>query len=240
MAYKTASEIISDAAVLCGLGAVTTPFASTDANVVQLRTLLKTAGRDIVRDFEWPQLRVRYNFSTVASQPSYTMPAGFSRWVNGTQWNTSSRIPLGGPVTPQGWELLQVFNLVGAVQLFFFTKANQIWVTPTPSSANTIALQYVTDYWIQPDGESAGTQDEPTDDDDVVLLDSQMMVHRLRRDFQRLKGFDSTAASEDYDRAYERATGNAEAAPVLNLNRQPYNRARLLDNSNLPPTGYGT
>jgi hypothetical protein len=67
-----------------------------------------------------------------------------------------------------------------------------------------------------------------------------MMVHRLRRDFLRIKGFDSTAATEDYDKALERAQGSAEAAPVLNLNHSPANRARLLDANNLPPTGYGT
>ena len=240
MAYDTAKTIINDAATLLGLDAVSSPFTSSSGHIVQLRAILKSAGRDMVRDFEWPHLRVRYNFTTVAAQESYTMPADFNRWVNQTEWNTSSRIPLGGPITPQGWELLKVFNLVGAVQLFFFTKANLIYVTPTPQSANTIALQYLSEYWVQPDGESAGSQNEPTDDDDTILFDSQMMVHRLRRDFQRIKGFDSTAASDDYDRALERAQGNAEAAPVLNLNHSPANRARLLDNANIPPTGYGT
>jgi hypothetical protein len=194
----------------------------------------------MVRDFEWPHLRVRYNFTTTASVASYTMPAGFHRWVNQTEWNTTSRIPLGGPLGPQGWELLQVFNLVGAVQLFFYTKGNAIFLAPTPQSANTIALQYVSEYWVQPDGESAGTDSEPFDDDDTILFDSQLMKHRLRMDFLRAKGFDSSAATDDYDRALERAQGNAEAAPVLNLNHSPANRARLLDNNNLPPTGYGT
>lgn len=239
MGYDTAGQIISDAATLCGLTPPANPFTSTDPLFTQLVALLKSAGRDVVRDFEWPQLRVRYNFTTAASVAEYAMPEDFNRWVNETQWNTSSRLPLGGPIPPDGWELLQVFNVVGAFQLFFFTRGDRLIVAPTPTSSNTVALQYVSGWWIQADGESAPTGDAPTDVDDRVLLDSQMMVHRVRRDFLRAKGFDSEAASEDYERALERAKGSAEAAPVLNLNNSPFSRFRLLDNNNLPPTGYG-
>jgi hypothetical protein len=161
VAYDTATTIINDAATLLGLDAVSSPYSSTSGHIIQLRTLLKSAGRDMVRDFEWPQLRTRYNFTTVAAVASYTMPTDFNRWVNQTEWNTTSSIPLGGPLGPQGWELLQVFNLVGAVQMFFYTKGNAIYLTPTPQSANAIALQYVSDYWVQPDGRVLGPRASP-------------------------------------------------------------------------------
>jgi len=239
MGYDTAGTIINDAAALLGLPSVNNPFASTDPNFIQLCAMLKSAGRDMVRDFEWPHLRVRYDFTTTPSVVEYTMPEDFNRWVNQTEWNADSRLPLGGPVTPPGWELLSIFNIIGAFQLFFFTRGDRIIVAPTPESANTISLQYVSGWWVKPDGESAPTGDAPTDADDTILFDAPMMVHRLRRDFQRLKGFDSTATSEEYERAKERAQGNAEAAPVLNLNSSPLNRFRLLDNNNIPPTGFG-
>jgi len=56
VAYDTVANIVSDAAVELGLGTVSDVYASTDPNVVQLRTLLKSLGRDLVDGFQWPHL----------------------------------------------------------------------------------------------------------------------------------------------------------------------------------------
>ena len=152
MGYDTAGQITPDAATLCGLSPPTNPFTLTDPLFLQSVSLLKSAGRDMVRDFEWPQLRVRYNFATTPSVAEYAMPEDFDRWVNETQWNTSSRLPLGGPVPPNGWELLQVFNVVGAFQLFFFTRGDRLIVAPTLPSPNTIPRSPVREWVVDPGG----------------------------------------------------------------------------------------
>jgi hypothetical protein len=240
MGYRTAQQIVSQASSLLGLGAQATPFTAADANVQQLCAILASAGEDIVREHEWAHLRLQYTFATVPNQDTYSLPASFNRFVNQTQWNKTSRLPLGGPVTPQGWQLLKTLNVVAAVQMFFRTEGANIILHPVPSGIFTIALEYVSGYWVDTNGDGVGESGTPTADANTLLLDSQMLVHRLRRDFQEAKGFDSTASSEAYEKALALAKGSTEASPVLNLNHSPYNRARLLDGSNVPPTGFGS
>jgi hypothetical protein len=242
MTWDTASTIINDAGIMLGLWSetVSNPYTSTDLLVVQIRQILKSAGRDLLREFEWSHLRKEYTFTTVNGTANYSLPSDFQRVVNQSEWNRTTRLPLGGPLMPQGWQFLKALQTVGTVQFFFRVDGDSIRMQPTPAQAATVALEYVSNYWVQPDGESAPTASEPTDADDSICLDSQMMVHRLRRDFLRAKGMDSAAASEDYDRALLRAMGNDGAAPVLSLTRQPLSLFQPLNtNANLPPTGYG-
>jgi hypothetical protein len=240
MGFLTAQQIINRASIMLGLGGQTAPFTSNDPNVVQLREMLNSAGEDLVREFEWAHLRKEFDTTTVPNQDTYTLPQDFNRFVNQTEWNRSSKLPLGGPVTPQGWQLLKTLNVIAAVQMFFRTKANTLILLPVPAGAYDLALEYLSGWWVSNDGGSTPSGGTLAADTDVVLLDGQMMVHRIRRDWQDAKGFDSTAASNAYEAALNVAKGNDEAAPVLNLNHNPYNRARLLDGTNLPPTGYGT
>lgn len=241
MAFDTSLGIINDAGVLLGLWSdpLTAAYTSTDMLVVQLRALLKSAGRDLVRDYQWTHLQKEHTFATVNGTATYTMPDGFNRVINQTEWNRTTRLPLGGPLTASGWQFLKALQTVGTVQFFFRVEGNLLRMNPTPTTVATVALEYVSDLWVQPDGESAGSESEPTDNDDIILLDSQMMVHRLRRDFLRGKGMDSAATTEDYERALARAQGNDGAAPVLSLNRQTLSLFRPLDGANIPPTGFG-
>lgn len=227
------------ASALLGLGEQSAPFSSTDKNVVQLRSILNAAGKSLCREREWAHLRVQYTFSTTASVDSYTMPSDFERWVNQTQWNRSSRLPMGGPVTPQGWQMLKTLNMSAAVQMFFRTQGSRLLVHPVPAGVYTLALEYMSAWWVQATGQNSPTGDTSTADSDSLLFEPMMLVQRIRRDFLDAKGFDSAAASNAYEAAFSAAAGQDEAAPILNLNHSPYNRARLLDGSNVPPTGFG-
>lgn len=239
MGYKTAQEILSRAAVRLGLGEQSEPYGSTDQNIIQLRGMLADAGQDLIREHEWAHLRTQYEFITTSGEDTYTLPADFNRWVNQTQWNRTSKLPLGGPVTPQGWQLLKTLNVVAAVQMFFRTEGSNIILHPEPSGAFTIALEYVSEYWVSDDGGTTRNSATPAADNDVLMLDAQVLIHRLRRDWQEAKGFDSTSASNAYEAALSFAKGQTEASPILNLHHSPYNRARFLDGSNVPPTGFG-
>lgn len=242
MGFDTSTNIINDAAIQLGLWTevVSSPYSSSDLLVVQLRSMLKSAGRDLVRDYQWTHLLKEHTFTTVGGQSTYNLPSDFQRILNQTEWNRTTRLPMGGPLTPQGWQFLTALHTVGTVQFFFRVEGDTLRMNPTPSAEATVALEYVSSYWVRADGASAADLDEPTDDDDTILLDSQMMVHRLKRDFLRAKGMDSSAASEDYELALARARSNDGAAPILSLNRRPLALFQPLNtNANLPPTGYG-
>jgi hypothetical protein len=142
-----AKDVINRAAVLLGLAAEDSPFGSSDPNFVQLRTMLASAGSDLVREHDWAFLRRQYEFTTEPGLDTYSMPGDFIRHVNQTQWNRTSRLPLGGPVTPQGWQLLKTLNVVAAVQMFFRTKGLSILLHPVPDGAYLLAMEYISGFW---------------------------------------------------------------------------------------------
>ena len=88
--FDTALNIISDAAVELGLGAVTAAYASTDPNIVQLRTALKMAGRKmIVVGPEWKNL---IKETTVVTWPVWAKNTVYT--AAATAWATSTAYAL--------------------------------------------------------------------------------------------------------------------------------------------------
>lgn len=151
MAFDTAANIINDAAVEIGLGSVTDPFTSQDANFAQLCRLLKSCGRELVMARNWTYLRKEFTFTTVANKSVYSMPTDFLRMYDQTGWNRTNRLPLGGPLSPQEWQYLKA-RLVGVVFTVLFRPMNRtIAVYPdtnTPAGYQ-IAFEYGSNYWVQ-------------------------------------------------------------------------------------------
>jgi hypothetical protein len=240
--FETVAEIITDAAKLLGLPAqqAAAPFSATDPNIVQLLALLKSAGRDLLREHPWSQLQTpEYTLTTSPGVDRYAMPLDFDRHVDQTQWNHSTTLPLAGPFSPQGWQRAKALAATPGTSFFFRTEGTQLVIYPLPSSLQTLMLEYMSRYWVQSNGALARDKDKPTADDDTVWLDSQMMVHRIRMDFLRSKGFDSTAATDDYEDALSNAKSATAAAPVYSLNSSAALPSGLPP-VNLPPTGWGT
>lgn len=239
MAYETVTSIISDAAILLGLKSepVEAPFTSTDVNVRQLLVIIKSAGRDLLREHPWSQLQAEHEFSTVGGEDTYAMPAGFDRHLGQTQWNRSTSLPLAGPLSPRGWQAAKALNGSAGTEFYFRTQGAQLVLYPVPTSAQTLALEYLSRYWVQSSGAPAPDKDAPTADDDIVWFDGQMMVHRVRMDFLQSKGFDSSAASLAYESALSAAKGAVTTASVKSLNSGAARGG--LPAANLPGTGWG-
>jgi hypothetical protein len=116
--------------------------------------------------------------------------------------------------------------------------ALEVWPQP-PTSGDTLALEYRSRYWVAASGSTTPTKDAPTAGADVVCLEAELVKAGLRAAFLRQKGFDSTAAQQDFDAALE-ATRSAAAgsAPVLRLGRGAAGES-LLSLTNAPLTGFG-
>ena len=84
---------------------------------------------------------------------------------------------------------------------------------------------------LPPNGESCDTAT------DLTCFDSQLLVAGLRLAFRKTKGFDTSMEQADFDAALAAARGGDGMAPVLRLG--PVGDVRLLDDRNLPPTGFG-
>lgn len=243
--WDTVQQIITQAALEVGLGSAGADVVnSTDPNILQMVGLLNSCGRELVHMRDWNHLRGEHTFTTVAGQDTYPLPADYHNMIDQTWWNRTNRLPVGGPLSAQEWQYLKG-RLVGIVFNVLFRPMNrQISLYPTGTAAPggfTIAYEYNSSYWIS----TAGTPDTATSDHahastDYVWFDPLLVMRKVKLDFLKAKGFDTTAAQQDYNTALEYVKGNDAPSPILNATRR-WNPIidPLIGGQSVPVTGFG-
>ena len=222
MAFDTAGNIVNDAAVEVGLSAVSDPYASTDANFIQLCRLLRTCGRELRHMRNWTHLRKEHTFTTVTGTDSYALPADFLGIYDQTWWNRTNRLPVGGPLSAQEWQYLKA-RLVGVVFTVLFRPMNQQIViypdgTQTPGGY-TIAYEYSSSYWVSVTATpTVLSTDAPSVSTDKLWFDPTLLMRFLKVSFLKAKGFDTTAAQDEFDKTFERVMAADAPSPILSLN----------------------
>lgn len=239
--FDNAANIINDAALELGLvaSAVTDPYASTDGNYIQLCALLKSLGQELLEQHQWTQLVKEYTFATTSGDNSYDLPTDFRSVVDQSEWDRTSQWPLGGPLSPQDWQLLQARTVTASVRTWFRVANGELLLYPTPSSAATVALEYMSAWWASTSSETSPSKAYPTVYTDLVYFPRLLMVQGLKWKFKRQKGFDSTAEQQDFMDTLGRAKGKDSPAPVLSLDGRRNTSFRYIDGWNVPDTGFG-
>lgn len=237
----TAGDIINRAAKYVGLAAVTDPYAETDPSFVLLCALLTDVGQEICRLREWTHLQQETTLTTVAAQEAYDLPSDFRGMIEQTGWNRSSRLPLGGPLSPQEWQYLNGFGSNLTVTVLFRPLRQQLHIYGGASipAGLVIAYEYRSSWWVQPEGQSTATQAEPTASSDLILFDPLLMTRALRLAFLKARGFDTSAAQADYDTALQLIASEDAPGPILSLNGRGGDGVPMLGLRNIPDTGYG-
>lgn len=242
--FDTVAQVISQAGRELSLLAadVTDPYSSTDPNILLMTSLLSSAGRDIIREHQWTQSIAEHSFTTSLGVESYNLPAGFLRMINQTGWDRTTRFPLGGPLSPQEWQFLQARLAAVTFRVLFrpLQGTLHIYAGTTVPAGHNIRFEYMSALWVAPTATpTTGTKDAPTLASDVLLFDTHLMSRALKRAWKREKGFDTTAAEEDYQRALQSVMRDDSPAPVLNLSRRARNELPIGEQS-IPLTGFGT
>jgi hypothetical protein len=238
MQTATAAQVINAAALELGLisADVADPFASTDENLLQLCALLNRLGKTLARDRAWTQLTQEYTFPTVDGTADYALPTDFQRFKDTTAWNRTSALPL-VPFNSQNWQMVKAASAQGFVDKPMRIWKNRLYLYPTPSAAETIAFEYVSTYWVVGAGSSPDST-ETDDPDDVLWFDEALLVSGLKLLHLRAKGEDWTAAQSEYDTVYRAVSGADGVAPILSAVSS--GTPNLIDERNLPETGYGS
>lgn len=234
--YDTVLNVVSDAAVEIGLGSVSAVFASTDPNVVQLRTILKRLGRRLTLKRQWKQLVLEHTFTTDVST-TYDLPADYGTMIDQTGWGRTSQQPM-APLSPQQWQYNEAHSSSNALAVLFRPRDLTLELPTSHISGQEIAFEYVSRYWVALTGTTTPAKDAPTLDTDVLLFDSMLLVGALKLAFKKAKGFDVTSDTQDFLEEWGLVdSANAGPAPVLSLNRGGLSE-KLLDMTNAPSTGF--
>lgn len=193
MAGQTLLVMVQRCARSLGIPVPTAVTSSTDEQVLQLLEFFNDIGAFIYDAREsanpWPELKTEHTFSTVVSQSDYTLPAGFNSMVNDTFYNTTTRQPVGYPVTLEEWQVLSKSIVSGGVLLNYAMHLDgTLRIYPTPSSIQAYSFWYNSKYWAKSSGGTPKTVF--TADDDQFRLDDDLLRLGVLYRWRRSKGLD--------------------------------------------------
>lgn len=242
LSWATVAELVSDAAIEEGIAPdgkpIADPFSATDPNILQMLSLLKSAGRAVVRERGWTHLTKEHTFSTVPNQAAYPLPSDFREMVDQSGWNRSTRYALGGPIGAEAWQYAKAVTIALSIQPWARFQGGNVSFTPTPVGVETVAFEYRTWFWVKPHGQPDPALDAPTQANDVVCLNHALMVCALKLAWEKAKRMDTTSAQADYDRALAAAMNEDSPAPEIYLGNEERSPAQDVW-GNVPQTGIG-
>lgn len=188
MSLLTICQYAADEA---GLGRPSSIIGNSNTTARQLLRFAIRTGRELVRR-NHPFLIKVGSFSTVSSQAAYDFEddmsiTDFDHFVPFTHWNQDENRTL-IPVSPQEWQLFQ--SGLATVSLNYryriYGKDRQVYLHETPSSAETIQFEYISENYCESSGgteQSVWTADTdvPVGEIDDELFELGVLWRILRR-----------------------------------------------------------
>jgi hypothetical protein len=170
---------------------------SGDRTVLQMFRLANRVGRDLVRAYEWRRLVTEYTFATVNGTAEYDLPADFDRMVPDTHYDRTNDWRNLGPTTSQEWQWLNT-GLSTVTQLRWRLYLNKIKFYQTPTTAYTMAYEYVSKNWVIATGDTTATKSAFSVDTDICVFPDDLMTLGLIYRWYRVKGLDYADAQIEY------------------------------------------
>lgn len=202
MGWPTAQTVVTQAALELGLIGRASElgddvYESVDPTVAQLLALLKKAGRDLVDEFLWAQLRAEWSITTVMGGDfspaqrvgSYVLPPDWRELTAQSGWNRTSRLPMGGPLSEQEWQYLSA-GITGVVwTVLFRPMQGLLWLYPSTETpeGQEITFAYKSSYWVRPASLIEGTDYGAWLEDNDYLVGAMVAsVQTAGNPFERL------------------------------------------------------
>lgn len=237
---ETVLKIIQQVCGELGLPVPNEAVSSLDTSIIQLVTMLNSAGYELCRAKEWQFLNNVGVVVSVTGQDSYDLPEDFAKQINQTLWSSSLELtPVDGPISPQIWQTIKNGSLGSGPEQSFRIRGNQMIIDPVPGNDGEIYnFEYISDGWVEDASDPTVFKNQITKDQDVPLFDFYLLVKYLKVKMWTAKGLDTTEYQKEFARLFDSISGTDKGAPVLNLS---YSRgSMLLSNGNVPEGNWRT
>lgn len=197
--------------------APSTLVTPTDPNVLQLTYLFYAVGRDLVAAKYWNQLKRQATITTADTDNLYALPTDFYAPCIDTHYNQDEDEKLIGPISDSewNWNTYGVSSSSGDQKFRIFGRNNeqQIQIYPTPSSAQTISFDYISNCWIRAIAGSTWAT-TITLDTDVVAFDDDIMILGLKAKIQKERGLEYQSNMAAYQRKLEQSFARYEGSYI--------------------------
>jgi hypothetical protein len=235
-------QIVHAACDEIGIPRPTSVVGSSDAAAQQLLALANRDGTELaMREGSaggWPQLRKEYPISVLAGTDNYAFPTDLGYFINTTPWDQTQKWPLAGPVSPQVWQTLKS-SATGSlgIRTRFRLMIDRIYFDPEPTANADVVFEYYRSTWVY-NADTDTYRERWGSDGDISLLPDDCHVLGLIWRYLRAQRLDYQEEFNAYDEYVTTKLGRATMAPVLSLVGGS-SEVRLIDECNIPDTGYG-
>jgi hypothetical protein len=224
-----------------GLTRPTLVYGSTDRTVLQMLDLLQQLGDELVQGETLWQLMIReYVFNLVPTVTDYAFPADMIGMSPATAWDRTTRLSMAGPLTGPEWQFLKSWGVIASPRYQFRIWADGFQIQPAPGSTDTMVFEYISSQWVYSVAATplVGWIDAFNADTNVTAFPNTLMISGLKKAFLEAKKMPAESETREYYTALELAKSMNAGLPILSIANlvTPY----LINENNIPPTGYGT
>lgn len=168
-------------------------------------------------------------------QVMYTLPNGFDRITDRTQYDKSKRWEMLGPETPQQWQWLKSSYISTGPRIRWRIMGQKFQIWPLTSTNEYLSFEYISSNWAQT---SAGVgENQFMSDSDTCIFPDRLVVLALKKKYFEVKGFDTSSYQRDYDMQLNIAKANDAGSATLSLAPRVANV--LIGWENIPDANYG-
>lgn len=181
-----------------GVAAPSAIVGNADPTAVQLLALINRAGKLLARK-PWQVLQKEYTFNLVASQAAYNFPSDLGFLQDYTIWDRTQFWALRGSLTATQWQIYKSGLQTTTPRQRFRVKLGQIYIDPTPSSTDSMVIEYVSNQWVAvAAAPTVPSKSAFTIDTDVSVIDEEALKMDTLWRFLNRKG---VAYAEEKDQA---------------------------------------
>ena len=212
---------------------LTTQYSITGYNVAQDTYVVSVNGNTVTMSQE---ASLTGTNSVLFAQTEYTLPSDFETITDRTHWYKTKHWEMLGPEDAQQWQWLKSGYISTGPRVRWRILGGTFQIWPPMNTQEYLGFEYRSNAWAE---SAAGVpQQQFINDTDTTFFDSRIMVLYTKLKYFQVKGFDTTALMQDYQRYLSIAKANDKGAP--NLSFAPNPSKVLIGWANIPDTGYGT
>lgn len=174
--------------------------------------------------------------SVLFAQTEYNLPSDFETITDRTHWDKTKHWEMLGPEDAQQWQWLKSGYISTGPRVRWRILGGTFQIWPPMNTQEYLGFEYRSNAWAE--SASGVPQQQFINDTDTTFFDSRIMVLYTKLKYFQVKGFDTTALMQDYQRYLSIAKANDKGAP--NLSFAPNPSKVLIGWANIPDTGYGT
>lgn len=191
----------------------------SDTQVAQMVRLLEEEGNDLSKRGSWQGLTREATWTTTAAEDQGALTTlasnGFNYIKNGTFWDRTNKLPIGGPLDDGQWAAIKGRGTTGP-RYYYRIRGDHLLIVPTPAASLSWAFEYASENWILAN-DGTTYKSAFTLDTDTVLIPEPLMLMGLRWRWKKEKGLEYAEDFRTYEQQVKDALGRDGGKSVLSM-----------------------